>query len=50
MRALLFAALLLSGCAASGPIRLGPGDCVVIQERQEIIVAGGDCRVQRLWR
>ena len=43
------ALLLLVGCAVS-PIRLGPGDCVVLAERDQVIVAGSGCQMQRLYR
>lgn len=40
---------LLVGCAVA-PIRLGPGECAVLTDRDQIIVAGSDCKVQRLYR
>ena len=41
--------LLLSSCAAN-PIRLGPGECVVLADRGQVITAGSDCTMQRLYR
>ena len=41
--------LLLVGCAAD-PIRLGPGECVVLADREQVITAGSDCTMQRLYR
>lgn len=40
------------GCAPSAAvIRLGPGECVVIEDRQAIVTAGaGDCQLRRLYR
>jgi hypothetical protein len=37
------------GCATP-PIRLGQGDCVVLAEKDQVIVAGSGCQVQRLFR
>ena len=39
----------LTGCAVS-PIRLGPGDCVVLPGSDQVIVAGSGCQMQRLYR
>ena len=40
---------LLGGCATD-PIRLGPGECVVITDRGQVISAGSDCQIRRLYR
>jgi len=39
----------LGGCATA-PIRLGPGECVVISDSAQVITAGSDCQVRRLYR
>lgn len=40
---------LLSGCGGDA-IRLGPGDCVVLAERNQVIVAGSGCEMKKLYR
>mgnify|MGYP001611829538 CR=1 FL=1 len=42
--------LALAGCASTAPIRLGPGDCVVLPSTDQVIVAGSGCDVKRLYR
>lgn len=41
--------ILLTSCAVA-PIRLGLGECVVLADSEQVIVAGSDCKVQRLNR
>lgn len=41
--------VLFVGCATT-PVRLGPGECVVIPDRIQVITAGSDCQVRRLYR
>lgn len=43
-------ALTLTGCVSTSPIRLGPGDCVVLPSSDQVIVAGSGCNMQRLYR
>ena len=45
----MFVLALLGGCA-SDPIRLGPGECVVMADRSQVIVAGSECQMRRLYR
>lgn len=41
-------AALLWGCAA--PVtRLGPGDCAVLRERDQVITVGNGCAIQRIY-
>jgi hypothetical protein len=42
----ILAALL--GCAAA-VTRLGPGDCAVLRERDQIITVGNGCAIQRIY-
>ena len=48
-QAVILTILVLSGCAPD-LVRLGPGDCVVLVEKREVITAGSDCEVKRLYR
>ena len=41
--------VLLLSCAPE-LVRLGPGDCVVLVEKHEVITAGSGCEVKRLYR
>ena len=48
---LILALVSLFGCAAvPAPIRLGPGECVVLADHAQVIVAGSDCQMRRLYR
>jgi hypothetical protein len=43
--------LFLTSCATPTlPIRLGPGECVVLEDKQQVIVAGSECQMRRLYR
>ena len=46
---LILGVLLFAGCSTV-PIRLGSGDCVVLADRDQVIVAGSGCQMQRLYR
>lgn len=46
----LLGLLLFSYGCATAPIRLGPGECVVIVDGSQVVSAGADCRIQRLYR
>jgi len=42
--------LLFAGCATAPPIRLRPGECVVLEDKSQVIVAGSDCQMRRIYR
>lgn len=41
--------ILLAGCAAA-PLRLGPGECMIVTERSQYVVIGADCDVRKVYR
>jgi hypothetical protein len=47
---LLFLVLLVSCATPPVPIRLGPGECVVLEDKAQVIVAGSECQMRRLYR
>jgi hypothetical protein len=47
---LLSLVLLVSCATPTVPIRLGPGECVVLEDKAQAIVAGSECQMRRLYR
>lgn len=43
------AVLLLVGCAPT-LTRVGPGECVVLADREQVVAAGSGCDIQRIYR